>query len=152
MLFLLLSFAILRWNSAFGQDLGLLGRQQDGFQQAVLNGDELVVWKEEQLPVTQESFAGDARQSDFLLDVSQNEPYFLDWKYHKYDAMTKFLRKTSATFPNLTALYSIGKSVQGKWCNILVLNVIFFLSLTNLKSYYYFSGEIFTTKKIRHWF
>jgi hypothetical protein len=38
----------------------------------------------------------------------------LDFKYHNYDKLTKFLRTTSSKFPNLTALYSIGKSVQGK--------------------------------------
>jgi hypothetical protein len=40
--------------------------------------------------------------------------YTLDFKYHNYDKLTKFLRTTSSKFPNLTALYSIGKSVQGK--------------------------------------
>lgn len=37
----------------------------------------------------------------------------LEFKYHDHDEMTKYLRATSARFPNLTALYSIGKSVQG---------------------------------------
>jgi hypothetical protein len=40
--------------------------------------------------------------------------YGVEFKYHKYDDMTNFLRTTSSTFPNLTALYSIGRSVQGK--------------------------------------
>lgn len=44
---------------------------------------------------------------------SQNEPYHLEYEYHNYDKMTKFLRATSAKYPTLTALYSIGKSVQG---------------------------------------
>lgn len=37
----------------------------------------------------------------------------LEFKYHDHDEMTRYLRATSARFPNLTALYSIGKSVQG---------------------------------------
>jgi hypothetical protein len=44
----------------------------------------------------------------------QDGSYTLDFKYHNYDKLTKFLRTTSSKFPNLTALYSIGKSVQGK--------------------------------------
>lgn len=44
----------------------------------------------------------------------QDGSYSLDFKYHNYDKLTKFLRTTSSKFPNLTALYSIGKSVQGK--------------------------------------
>ncbi|XP_042228787.1 inactive carboxypeptidase-like protein X2 [Homarus americanus] len=37
----------------------------------------------------------------------------LDFEYHDYDSITNFLRSMSATYPNLTALYSVGKSVQG---------------------------------------
>lgn len=48
--------------------------------------------------------------SDFIQDTQ----YQLDFKYHDYDKLTKFLRTTSSRYPNLTALYSIGKSVQGK--------------------------------------
>lgn len=51
----------------------------------------------------------------------QDGSYTLDFKYHSYDKLTKFLRSTSSKFPNLTALYSIGKSVQG--------NKIFLVSL-----------------------
>lgn len=46
-------------------------------------------------------------------DLIQDQNYQLEFKYHDYDKMTKFLRTTSSKFPNLTALYSIGKSVQG---------------------------------------
>lgn len=44
-----------------------------------------------------------------------NEDYSLDYNYHNYEQMTKFLRSTGSRFPRLTALYSIGKSVQGKF-------------------------------------
>lgn len=50
-------------------------------------------------------------------DLILDQNYQLDFKYHDYDKMTKFLRTTSSKFPNLTALYSIGKSVQGT-CNV----------------------------------
>jgi len=46
-------------------------------------------------------------------DLVQDQSYQLEFKYHDYDKMTKFLRTTSSRYPNLTALYSIGKSVQG---------------------------------------
>ncbi len=51
--------------------------------------------------------------SDFIQDPS----YQLDFKYHDYDKLTKYLRTTSSRYPNLTALYSIGKSVQGMFSN-----------------------------------
>lgn len=48
-------------------------------------------------------------------DFVQDPAYQLDFKYHDYDKLTKFLRTTSSRYPNLTALYSIGKSVQGEY-------------------------------------
>lgn len=41
------------------------------------------------------------------------EPYNIEFNYHNYEQMSRFLRATSLRFQNLTALYSIGKSVQG---------------------------------------
>ncbi|XP_045478513.1 LOW QUALITY PROTEIN: carboxypeptidase M-like [Harmonia axyridis] len=58
---------------------------------------------------------------NYNLDV-QNDPYGLDYVYHDYEAMTKFLRTTTAKFPTLTALYSIGKSVQGRDLWVLVVS------------------------------
>ncbi|CAB0016010.1 unnamed protein product [Nesidiocoris tenuis] len=46
----------------------------------------------------------------------------LDWRYHDFDEMTKFLRTTSSRYPNLTALYSIGKSVQGRDLWVMVVS------------------------------
>lgn len=37
----------------------------------------------------------------------------LEFRYHDHDQMTRYLRSVSARYPALTALYSIGKSVQG---------------------------------------
>lgn len=51
--------------------------------------------------------------SNFNLD--NNDSYNIEYKYHDYEKMTRFLRETTSRFPSLTALYSIGKSVQGKW-------------------------------------
>lgn len=59
--------------------------------------------------------------NNFNLD-QQNEPYTIDFKYHNYDKMTKFLRATSARYPSLTALYSIGKSVQGRELWVMVVS------------------------------
>lgn len=53
-----------------------------------------------------------ARPSHAYAD--QGAYHGLDFKHHNYEKMTKFLRQTSSRYPNLTALYSIGKSVQGK--------------------------------------
>ncbi|KAF5270611.1 hypothetical protein FQA39_LY01349 [Lamprigera yunnana] len=52
----------------------------------------------------------------------QNEPYTLDFNYHNYDQMTRFLRQTTSKFPSLTALYSIGKSVQGRDLWVMVIS------------------------------
>lgn len=38
----------------------------------------------------------------------------LEFSYHDHDQLTRYLRAVSARYPALTALYSIGKSVQGK--------------------------------------
>ncbi|VVC40091.1 Hypothetical protein CINCED_3A010143 [Cinara cedri] len=55
-------------------------------------------------------------------DLIQDQSYQLEFKYHDYDKMTKFLRTTSSRFPNLTALYSIGKSVQGRDLWVMVVS------------------------------
>lgn len=46
--------------------------------------------------------------------LAYEEPYNIEFKYHNYEQMSRFLRATSLRFQNLTALYSIGKSVKGK--------------------------------------
>lgn len=46
----------------------------------------------------------------------------LDFVYHNHEEMTRFLRATSARYPNLTALYSIGKSVQNRDLWVLVVS------------------------------
>ncbi|XP_054257874.1 carboxypeptidase M isoform X2 [Macrosteles quadrilineatus] len=51
-----------------------------------------------------------------------DDGYGLEFKYHNYDQMTKFLRTTSSRYPNLTALYSIGKSVQGRDLWVMVVS------------------------------
>ncbi|XP_073833465.1 carboxypeptidase D isoform X2 [Musca autumnalis] len=47
---------------------------------------------------------------------------YLDFVYHNHEELTKFLRATSARYPNLTALYSIGKSIQGRELWVLVVS------------------------------
>ncbi|XP_068218391.1 LOW QUALITY PROTEIN: carboxypeptidase D-like [Palaemon carinicauda] len=46
----------------------------------------------------------------------------LEFAYHDYVSMTSFLRSMSATYPNLTALYSIGKSIQGRDLWVMVVS------------------------------
>lgn len=36
------------------------------------------------------------------------------FKYHNYDELTKLLKLIAKKFPDITKLYSIGKSVQGR--------------------------------------
>lgn len=52
----------------------------------------------------------------------QAQSYGIDYVYHNYEAMTKFLRATTASYPSLTALYSIGKSVQGRDLWVMVVS------------------------------
>lgn len=46
----------------------------------------------------------------------------LSWQYHNYTSMTTFLRHVSTIYSNLTALYSIGQSVQGRELWVMVSN------------------------------
>ncbi|EZA59459.1 Carboxypeptidase M [Ooceraea biroi] len=50
------------------------------------------------------------------------EPYNIEFKYHNYEQMSRFLRATSLRFQNLTALYSIGKSVKGRDLWVMVVS------------------------------
>lgn len=38
----------------------------------------------------------------------------IEFAYHNYDDMTKFMKNISASYPDLVRLYSIGKSVEGR--------------------------------------
>ena len=66
---------------------------------------------------------------DLKLDSKLPEPraytpdsQLLDFVYHNHEELTRFLRATSARYPNLTALYSIGKSVQNRDLWVLVVS------------------------------
>ena len=63
--------------------------------------------------------AQDALSNHRVFDDSQRN---IDFVYHNHDEMTQFLRATTARYPNLTALYSIGKSVQGRDLWVLVVS------------------------------
>lgn len=56
------------------------------------------------------------------LDSQYNKPYGIEYKYHDFEQMTEFLRQTTARFPSLTALYSIGKSVKGRDLWVMVVS------------------------------
>ncbi|XP_070501036.1 carboxypeptidase D-like isoform X3 [Chironomus tepperi] len=49
-------------------------------------------------------------------------PQTLDFVYHNHEEMTNFLRQTAFRYPNLTALYSIGKSVQNRDLWVMVVS------------------------------
>ncbi|XP_035700442.1 carboxypeptidase M isoform X2 [Folsomia candida] len=49
-------------------------------------------------------------------------PPSLDFSYHDYEEMTSFLRGLNAAYPNITALYSIGRSVQGRELWVMVVS------------------------------
>ena len=38
----------------------------------------------------------------------------LNFTYHNFDELTLYLRDVAETYPDITHLYSIGKSVEGK--------------------------------------
>ena len=44
--------------------------------------------------------------------------------YHHYDEMTAYLRAVNAAYPQLTSLYSIGQSVQGKYIYIYIYKLL----------------------------
>ncbi|XP_026734326.1 carboxypeptidase M-like isoform X2 [Trichoplusia ni] len=46
----------------------------------------------------------------------------LEFRYHDHDQLTRYLRSVSARYPALTALYSIGKSVQGRDLWVMVVS------------------------------
>jgi hypothetical protein len=52
------------------------------------------------------------------------QPVFprLSFQYHNYTSMTTFLRHVSTVYANLTALYSIGQSVQGRELWVMVVS------------------------------
>lgn len=56
---------------------------------------------------------GDAPRQPHPRFLMYEDSYNIDFKYHNYEQMSRFLRATSLRFQNLTALYSIGKSVKG---------------------------------------
>ncbi|KAK0076643.1 hypothetical protein PV325_005068 [Microctonus aethiopoides] len=51
-----------------------------------------------------------------------DEPYTIDFKYHNYEQMAEFLKTTSLRFQNLTYLYSIGQSVEGRELWVMVIS------------------------------
>ncbi|XP_025832319.1 carboxypeptidase M isoform X2 [Agrilus planipennis] len=66
----------------------------------------------------------DTAPSNYNLDPGpvEQDKYGYEFKYHDFDQMTRFLRETTAKYPSLTALYSIGKSVQGRDLWVMVVS------------------------------
>lgn len=61
----------------------------------------------------------DALSNHRVFDDTQKN---INFAYHDHEEMTQFLRSTTARYPNLTALYSIGKSAQGRDLWVLVVS------------------------------
>ncbi|XP_018561193.1 carboxypeptidase M isoform X2 [Anoplophora glabripennis] len=106
---------------------------QISFQDGSFSGDSINVKASMQtgqsgLAVEPLSSQADAQQRNYQtggninLDGQFVEPYNIEYKYHDFDMMTKFLRQTTARYPSLTALYSIGKSVQGRDLWVMVIS------------------------------
>lgn len=103
--------AILKWIALVATVINLARTQQysqqdssqtQQFQQQIQSDD----------PESRYFQNGGAAYNDQLV---QEQDYTISFDYHGHEEMTKFLRLTTAKFPNLSALYSIGKSVQGKF-------------------------------------
>ncbi|CAG5045957.1 unnamed protein product [Parnassius apollo] len=64
--------------------------------------------------------------SDTTSDISDIESRQsgpdLEFRYHDHEEMTRYLRSVSASYPALTALYSIGKSVEGRDLWVMVVS------------------------------
>ncbi|KAI5637245.1 zinc carboxypeptidase domain-containing protein [Phthorimaea operculella] len=56
------------------------------------------------------------------VDPRDNSGPELEFRYHDHEDMTRYLRAVSAKYPSLTALYSIGKSVQGRDLWVMVVS------------------------------
>lgn len=69
----------------------------------------------------------------------------VDFNYHNYDSLTKFLHEANRRFPHLTYLYSIGKSTQGTF--LLLTFSLFCFQFINFNIF--FCGEIFSINKGR---
>jgi len=68
---------------------------------------------------------GEERESrQGSLGPGVQQPVFprLSMKYHNYTSMTTYLRHVSTIYANLTALYSIGQSVQGRELWVMVVS------------------------------
>lgn len=66
----------------------------------------------------------------YVRGVSSN----IDFNYHNHDEMTSILNNLNQQYPDLTALYSVGKSVEGRYqsnhISILYPNTVLSYSLT----------------------
>jgi len=77
-----------------------------------------------QLPIPAQRQQQAQRRSDGLDPRTIQKPVHprLSWDYHNYTSTTTFLRHVSTIYSNLTALYSIGQSVQGREIWVMVVS------------------------------
>ncbi|KAJ0176567.1 hypothetical protein K1T71_007746 [Dendrolimus kikuchii] len=70
----------------------------------------------------QTNFSTDALATNLGEVESRENGPNLEFRYHDHDELTRYLRAISARYPALTALYSIGKSVQGRDLWVMVVS------------------------------
>ncbi|XP_050680054.1 carboxypeptidase M-like isoform X1 [Leptidea sinapis] len=72
--------------------------------------------------VSQTTYLAGEEPSNSSVFESREGGLELDFSYHDHDQLTRYLRAVSARYPSLTALYSIGKSVQGRDLWVMVVS------------------------------
>ncbi|XP_044260416.1 carboxypeptidase D isoform X2 [Tribolium madens] len=71
-------------------------------------------------------------KDDFKVVVDRSGPTFDEYgfissntqlfKHHHYDEMVKFMKEINSTYPNITHLHSIGKSVEGRDLYVMIIS------------------------------
>jgi len=76
------------------------------------------------VPLDKMDMTIDLSESPFARRQGRLGPVFpqLSMQYHNYTSMTTFLRHVSTIYANLTALYSVGQSVQGRELWVMVVS------------------------------
>lgn len=72
-------------------------------------------------------FTGAFKQLKRVVTKTPDEYGFLipsknEFKHHNYSDMERFLMEYNASYPNITHLHSIGKSVKGKELYVIIIS------------------------------
>ena len=93
----------------------------------------------------------DEHQTDIFNEQNSTIPEVqLDFVYHNYAALTSYLKNVSEKYPNITHLYSIGKSVEGfNDSNVTNLIRIYIYLFSMKRSGFVGLGRFFNTRSSR---